>query len=167
MGSVKDFIQVSEVMTRRPVVIASGKSIVEAAKLMRRHSIGSLLVINDKTLEGIFTLDDIVYKAVAENKTCSDLLVEEIMSKKIISVSPTDDVSDAMELMNENNVKQLPVISDGELVGFLTIKDILRIEPAMIDLTLEQVRLQEERRQRHIQTIFEKDGLDIDEDLFE
>ncbi|MBN1175723.1 CBS domain-containing protein [Candidatus Woesearchaeota archaeon] len=167
MGDVRNFIQVSEVMTRRPVVIASGKNVVEAADLMRRHSIGSLLVLNDKKLEGIFTLDDIVYKAVADGKCCSDLKVEDIMSKTIISVNPTDDVSDAMELMNENNIKQLPVISDGELVGFLTVKDILRIEPAMIDLTIEQLRLQEEHRQRHIQKIVEKDGLDIDEDLFE
>lgn len=167
MGDVRDFIQVSEVMTRRPVVIASGKTVVEAASLMRKHVIGSLLVMNDKTLEGIFTLDDIVYKAVAESKCCSDLKIEEIMSTDIISVKPTDDVSDAMELMNENNIKQLPVISDGELVGFLTVKDILRIEPAMIDLTIEQVRLQEEHRQRHIQKIVEKEGFDIDEDLFE
>lgn len=166
MGDVKDFIQVSEVMTRRPVVLALGKTVVEAADLMRRHSIGSLLVMNDRTLEGLVTLEDIVYKVVAENNCCSDLKIEEIMSTNIVSVKPTDDVSDAMELMTENNIKQLPVISENELVGFLTAKDILRIEPAIIDLTIEQVKLQEDYRKKQLQKIVERDGLDIDEDLF-
>ena len=167
MGDIDENIQVSEVMTRRPVVISEGKSVVEAAALMKRHSIGSLLVIDpDSNLLGIITLDDIVYKAVAEMK-CSVSLVDDVMSTSLITISPKDNVLSAIELMNENDIKQLPVLADGELVGFLTLKDILRIEPAMIDLTIEKIKLQEENRQRHLQRIFEKGGLDIDEDLFE
>lgn len=167
MKEVVNFVQVSEVMTRRPVVISPEKTVVDAAVLMRRHAIGSLLVMEDKDVKGIITLDDIVYRLVAENKDVSKVKVIEAMSTGVISIKPTSDVNDAMELMNENNIKQLPVLTEGELVGFLTLKDILRIEPALLDLTLEQIRSEENERQTFVQKMFEKQGLDIDEDLFD
>lgn len=166
MGPDENNIQVSEVMTRRPVVIVPGKTIVEASSLMKRHSVGSLIIVDDKKVLGIITLNDIVFRVVAKSLDPSKLLVEDVMSKNVVSILPTIDVRDAMELMNENGVKQLPVISQGELVGFLTFKDVLRLGPALADLTIERVRFQEESRQKQVQSIFRTEGLDIDDDLF-
>jgi len=167
MEDVKEYVQVSEVMTRRPVIIGLNRSIVEAANLMRRHSIGSLLIVENKLLKGIITLEDIVFKVVSKNQHCSELKVKDVMSKNVVSVTPTTDIAATMELMNENGIKQLPVMDGDNLVGFLTIKDILRLEPALVDLSLEQLKLQEDNRQKHIERIMETEGFDIDEDLFE
>jgi len=160
----KDFLQVSEVMTRRPVVIESGKTVTDAALLMKRYNIGSILVVDGKKVLGIVTTDDIVFRVTAQKKPSIDVLIDDIMSTNVVTISPTATVERAMEELNANDIRQLPVMQDDELVGFITLKDIIRIEPALMDLVTDRVRNEEDLRQKHIQKLSEENV--VDEDLF-
>jgi CBS domain-containing protein len=160
----KDFLQVSEVMTRRPVVIESGKTVTDAALLMKRYNIGSILVVDGKKVLGIVTTDDIVFRVTAEKKHSVSTIIDEVMSTKVVTISPTATVEQAMEELNMNDIRQLPVMQDDELVGFITLKDIIRIEPALMDLVTDRVRNEEDLRQKHIQKL--SDQTVVDDDLF-
>ncbi|MCF7798319.1 CBS domain-containing protein [Candidatus Woesearchaeota archaeon] len=160
-----DFLQVSEVMTRRPVVIRKGKTVTDAAILMKRYSVSSVLVMDDKQAVGIIAADDIVYRVTANMKRSAETLVDDIMSTDLITISPTATLDDAMRELNANDIRQLPVMQDGELVGFITLKDIIRIEPALMDLMAERVRNEEDARQSKIEKLASQEILD--DDLFE
>jgi CBS domain-containing protein len=156
-------LQIAEFMTKKPVTIISGSTVSFASKVLNRYHIGSLLVLNEnKELIGIFSARDIVYDVVAQEKDPKDVLVNDIMVSDIVTISPQKSIQDAMELMGANDIRQLPVVSNNELVGFITMKDILRVEPALADIALECYRNEEELRQEIIQEFAEHPERDID-----
>ncbi|MFW5866162.1 MAG: CBS domain-containing protein, partial [Nanoarchaeota archaeon] len=74
-------------------------------------------------------------------------------------VKPQDSIRNAMELLSEHDIKRLPVIdSAGNLVGFLTIKDILRIEPTLMDIAVERLRFSEEKRRNEIKDLVNEEN---------
>ncbi|MCF7866244.1 CBS domain-containing protein [Candidatus Woesearchaeota archaeon] len=150
---------VLDIMTTEPVHISQDKTIQEAAILMKEHDVGSLIVVKGNDFTGLITEEDFSYKAIAENKPADKTIVKELMTpiEKIISVEPLLDIYDAIKVMNENNVRRLPVISDGKLKGLITRKDILKIEPTLFDITVEKIRLREEERKLNL----------IDDEIFE
>ncbi|MFP4118599.1 MAG: CBS domain-containing protein [Candidatus Woesearchaeota archaeon] len=155
-----DSMQVSEIMTRKPVVIQKGTSIKKAAETMKRFNVGSVPVLDKRKVVGFFTGDDMVFKVLAEGKVPSKTLVDEIMIQDVISITPASTVKEAMEMLAENDIKRLPVIDkEKNLVGFVTIKDILRIEPTMMDLAIEKIRFDEDRRQEAIRKYVEQDDI--------
>ena len=139
---------VMDIMTNNPVSINEEKTIQEAAILMKENDVGSLIVSKKDVFTGLVTEEDFTFKAISENKPADKTLVKEIMTSfdDIISVEPQLDIYDAIKVMNENNVRRLPVISDGKLKGLITKKDILKIEPTLFDITVEKIRLREEER---------------------
>ncbi len=158
-------LQVAEVMTRHPVVIQVGKTVVDVAILLKRYDISSVLVMKDKKVKGIIVSDDIVYRVIAQKKDPLKTLVDDVMSTDVISISPKATLEKVMLELNANNVRQLPVMDKDVLVGFITLKDILRIEPTLMDLMTERVRNEEEARQEKIQQILSQEV--IDDDLFD
>lgn len=164
------YIQVSEIMTRTPVSIQVGTSIVEVAKVMKTYRISSVIVLEDGQLAGILTVDDIVRLAVAVGLDLEKTLIEDIMTRDVVSISPDRDVTDVMSLFSEFEIRQVPVVDEAKkLVGFITLKDVLRFEPAMLDIAVGSLRLEEEHRQQEISKLVngEMDLDEDDEDLFE
>jgi CBS domain-containing protein len=106
--------------------ISPDETVKEAADLMNRHSIGSLVVVDSKKkLVGIVTERDILQKVTAQNKLAGKVLVEDIMSNKLITIDANELLDDAVYLMIKHKIKKLPVIENDELVGIVTATDIV------------------------------------------
>ncbi len=112
---------VQDVMSKEVVTCNPTDYVNEVADQMRTLDIGCIPVVSKNQLVGIITDRDIVTRAVADDVKCK---VEEIMTKSIISISPLDTTSDAATLMGEHQIRRLPVLDEGQLVGFLSISDL-------------------------------------------
>src|SRR5438093_9574022 len=123
-------MKISEIMTTKPATVGPDATLGEVATLMRQEDCGSIPVVEDGRLVGIVTDRDIVVRAVAAGKDPKTLRVAEIMSADPISVSPDDDVSEAAKVMAERQVRRLPVVEKGRLVGLLVTAQVARHENA-------------------------------------
>ena len=123
---------VRNVMHKDVVTIRPNLSLREASKIMSKFGIGSLVVVEDENLVGIITSTDII-KAIAEGKDVDNTLVSEVMSKDVITVDPDESLEEAVEKMMERNIKRLPVVEGGKLVGIITASDIIVVEPKLIE----------------------------------
>ncbi len=120
-------MKICDIMTDKVVSIGQNEPVSAAARLLKRCNIGALPVCDDKTrLRGIVTDRDIVTRCVAADADPNDTKVGEIMSRGIVTAGPTDDVSHAVKLMGEDQVRRLPVVDDGRLVGVVTLCDMAR-----------------------------------------
>jgi len=122
-------MKVKDIM-KRCRTISEEMNVMEAAIIMNKHHIGSLVVLQEDgyetMLSGIVTERDILEKVTARNKTPSSILVRDIMTKKVITIGPEDYIDDAVYLMIQHKIKKLPVINkDNELVGIITSTDII------------------------------------------
>ncbi len=105
--------------------ITSGLTVLDALKAMGEKNIGALLVIEEGQLLGIFSERDYARKIVLKGKSSNDTLVKEIMTEKVISVSPDDSIERCMELMSEKHIRHLPVVSGEKVSGVISITDVV------------------------------------------
>ena len=134
-------------MTMHPITISVSKSLKECAQLMRRHHIGGMLIVDKpKQLVGILTEKDIVRKLIAKGRATLDTSVKEIMETELIIIGPDADIYEAMMIMRDEDVRHLPVVENGKLVGLVTVKDILRIEPQLFDFVVAKYELRESKK---------------------
>lgn len=118
---------VSELMSDNVISIAPDEPASLAARLLYRHNIGSVPVCaEDGKLKGVVTDRDIVLRCVAAENDPETTPVREIMTKSIVTVNPNDDVREAARQMAEAQVRRLPVVDAGRLVGYLSIGDMAK-----------------------------------------
>jgi CBS domain-containing protein len=123
--------KIADVMTRHPRAVQAQTSVREAARLMEGDDVGSLPVVeaqDSPRLIGVLTDRDIALRVVAAGRDPETTAVSEVASREIYTVTPDDDLDDALERMARAQVRRLPVvIGDGELVGILSQADLPRI----------------------------------------
>ncbi|MDR3552486.1 MAG: CBS domain-containing protein [Clostridia bacterium] len=124
-------MKVSEIMTTRIVSVEPGASVKDAALLMNRNNIGSVPVVESGNVRGILTDRDIVLRCVSEGRDASALRVSDICSTGAVSVKPGQSVSEAMQVMSTEQVRRLPVIDNGKLVGVVSLADVARERSGM------------------------------------
>ncbi|QLH75230.1 MAG: CBS domain-containing protein [Methanomassiliicoccales archaeon] len=134
-------ILVEEIMSKRPRTGAPDMTVQQAAKVMSASRVGSLVIVDKDAPIGILTERDFVNKIVAEGRDPSKVLVREVMSAPLRTIGPETKVTEAAKLMSKWKVRRLPVTTEGRLVGMLTENDILRLSPALIDVTREWSRI--------------------------
>lgn len=137
---------VADAMTRKPITISQNKTLRDAAKLMSKEHVGSLLVKEDDKIIGIMTEKDIVKKAVAELGNPAKKKVKDIMAEDLVTVNPQEDIFEALRIMRDYDFRHLPVMNDGTFVGLVTMKDILKIEPDLYEILVEKIELREAER---------------------
>jgi CBS domain-containing protein len=115
---------VRETMTENPRSIGASASVVEAARLMREEHIGALPITDEEQLVGMITDRDIATKVVAEAADPKTTSVGDVSSRDLISVEPDKDLEEALQLMARHQVRRLPVVEDGRLVGIVAQADI-------------------------------------------
>lgn len=123
---------VREVMNKNVITVKPDFILNKAAEIMSNYHIGSLVVLENNKLAGILTERNVLV-AVAEGRNPELTTVEEVMTKKVIAVEPSKTIEDAVALMKEHNIKKLPVVDDGKLVGIITASDIIVVEPKLIE----------------------------------
>ncbi|MBU1198093.1 CBS domain-containing protein [Candidatus Micrarchaeota archaeon] len=121
------------------ITIGEQQNVLEAAKLMKKHHVGSVLVASGHgSISGIVTHTDLVERCLAIGKG-TDCLIREVMSKPLVGVEPDSDISDAAKLMGNEDLRRLVVFRKGKIVGILSDKDIVKISPSLYDLIAEKV----------------------------
>ena len=138
-------MKVGDIMTKKVIVVPSGESLFEAAKLMAKHEIGSVIIVDSlkgKKAKGIITERDIIHKVLAKKKDPYTTKVDEVMTSPLRVVKPETTLEDAAHAMRENRIKRLPVVNDSsELIGIMSESDIMKIFPAVVDLIEERATL--------------------------
>jgi signal-transduction protein with cAMP-binding, CBS, and nucleotidyltransferase domain len=136
-------IKVGDIMTRDLVSINPGKTIGECARMMSREDIGTILVEDHGKLRGALTEKDIIW-ALTKKQDIFHIKVSDIMLRKISTIKPSKDIYDALLRMKNQKVAWLPVTVRGNVIGMLTINDILKIEPSLFDIVSQNWKVREE-----------------------
>jgi CBS domain-containing protein len=118
---------VRNTMTENPRTVSPDLPVAESARLMRSEDIGSLPVLENERLVGVVTDRDIVTRLVAEGKDAETTSVGGILSGDPLTVTPDQDLDEALRLMRRHQVRRLPVVEDGRLVGVLAQADVARV----------------------------------------
>lgn len=139
-------MQIAELMTRDPVSCTPTCSAQVAADLMRVHDTGVLPVVFNlfsRKLLGVVTDRDLCMMVVSAGRDPAHVTVQECMTANVVACSPEDDAQVAIRLLQENQVRRLPVVNrGGSLVGMLSLADLIRhgaIDPKDLYLTLRKV----------------------------
>ena len=110
-----------------PVSVAPGDTVLSALKKMAEMEIGALLVLEDGKLVGIFSERDYARKVVLKGKASNDTPIREVMSEKIVYVTPEKSVEECMALMTDRRCRHLPVLGPAqEVLGILSIGDLVK-----------------------------------------
>jgi signal-transduction protein with cAMP-binding, CBS, and nucleotidyltransferase domain len=116
---------VAKIMSKQPKTVGPSVSVVSAAKKMKAARVGSLFVKKGKKLIGIVTDTDIVRRAVAMSKPLGKLTVEKIMTSPICTIEGSQPVDEAQDMMGDLGVRHLAVTQAGEIVGVVSVRDVL------------------------------------------
>ena len=119
-------MKVREIMSNRVLSLRHNDTVSQAAQMLSNHNVGSLPVVTDGELVGIITDRDIVLRCVAGRSDATQMRVGEIMSTRVVTVSPEDSVKRAMDVMAAHQVRRLPVTEGRRVVGMLSLADIAR-----------------------------------------
>ena len=136
-------VKVGDVMTRKFISVNPEMTVSECSKIMISNKVGSLIVKSDGKLEGIMTEGDAI-KAIALKKDLSKVKAKDIMTKKVVTINPSADMYDALKKMRGKKIRWLPVTVKNKVIGMLTVKDILRVEPSLFDIVSEFTPIREE-----------------------
>ena len=126
-------MQVKNAMNSKVVVANKDISVKEAARIMTKLRIGSLVILEGEKIIGIITESDIIRKIVATGNDPAGTLIEQVMTKDVVTIDAEKDLGDACQLMVDHEIKRLPVLQDGKLVGIITTTDIIAVEPKLIE----------------------------------
>ncbi|MEN6591852.1 MAG: CBS domain-containing protein [Methanobacterium sp.] len=135
-------VTVHDAMTSNVLTVDPGTSVADAAHLMTKFKIGSLIVKSNSEPEGLITESDIISKVVSKDIKASDITVGTVMTRNLISISPGSELNEAARVMAKNNIRRLPVVNEGTLVGILTSSDVLMVSPELTEILVEDARMQ-------------------------
>jgi len=123
-------MNVKNIMIKDIVTIGIDNTVLDACNMFDSNKIGCLLVMKDGAMVGIITERDIISRVIVNQKNPNQIKIRDVMSRNIITIRSTDNVKEAIEVMNNNKIKKLPVVSYGDtLEGIITITDIVKIMP--------------------------------------
>ncbi len=111
----------SEVFSTSPSV-----AVIEAVKVMAEKKVGALLVLEDGKLKGIISEQDYTRKVILTCLDADRMLVEDIMTRQIVVTRPDQSIQEVMAIMTDKRIRHLPVMVDGELVGLVSIGDLVK-----------------------------------------
>ena len=116
--------QVRDIMEKNVITIQYDKSALDASIMLKEKEISFLVIQKEGNPIGLVTERDIVRKIAAEDKKSSEVLIQDLMSKKFKWVKPEDSIENAIQKMLNNNIRRLVVLDNDKLVGVITQTDL-------------------------------------------
>lgn len=120
-------MQVQEIMSSAPVSLETEEPVAAAARLMRERNIGAMPVCDASgKLVGMLTDRDIVIRCIASGRSADQMRVSDIMTTGAVVAETTEPLDDALQRMEREQIRRLPVTENGRLVGMLSLADVAR-----------------------------------------
>lgn len=136
---------VKEIMTRDVVTIDIKSDVQKLAKKMLDYDVGSIIITDRKQPVGIITERDIVRKIVSRNLKPDDISMRELMTTPLITINTEEDVTDTMHKMVKMEIRRLPVVENGKLVGIVTDTDLIAISAEMGSIFSDLIKMHREK----------------------
>ena len=126
MTRLEDFLKLNK--NRQIWTISKGQSVMQALILMSEKNIGAIIIVdNDDFPIGIFSERDYARKIILKGKSSKDTLLDEVMTKELITITRDYKIDQCMEIMTEKKIRHLPVLENKKIVGMISIGDVLKI----------------------------------------
>ena len=126
MTRLEDFLKLNK--NRQIWTISKDQSVMQALILMSEKNIGAIIIVDNNDFPiGIFSERDYARKIVLKGKSSKDTLLDEVMTKELITVTRDYKIEQCMEIMNEKRIRHLPVLENKKIVGIISIGDVLKI----------------------------------------
>lgn len=139
-------LKVGDLMTRNFTHVPPETSIKDCAKIIIKNKVGSLVITENKKLRGILTEKDIVWAvSKSPSKDFSEIPAKNIMTKKVTTIKPGSDITQAIKKFKTKKVRRLPVVEKNKLIGLITTTDILRMDPELFQAISETLKIREEK----------------------
>jgi len=123
---LEDFLELNK--NRQICTISKDQSVMQALILMSEKNIGAIIIVDKKDFPiGIFSERDNARKIILKGKSSKDTLLDEVMTKELITVTRDYKIEKCMEIMNEKRIRHLPVLENKKIVGIISIGDVLKI----------------------------------------
>ena len=117
--------RIADVMSLRVLTVSPDETVQLAIARMLEENVGSVAVCEGNNLVGIFTERDVL-RLAGENSELQELRVGDVMTRRVLTVSPDDDILAAGALMAERRIRHLPVVQDGMVMGIVGLRDVTR-----------------------------------------
>jgi CBS domain-containing protein len=138
-------IKIGDLMTRNFIYVDSSTNLKECARTMVKKRVGSLIIKEGDTLKGILTQRDIIWALVKKSKKdLEDIKAEDLMRRKVITIKPGADIVEAIQKFKKKKVRRFPVVENKKLIGLITLKDILKIDPGLFQMIAQTIKIREE-----------------------
>ena len=137
-----DVMNVNNLLQSKKSQIISVKpntSVYDALVLMAEKNIGAVLVTTNDQLVGILSERDYARKIILKGKTSKETKVEEIMTSQVLFVQPEQSVEDCMAIMSDKHIRHLPVLEKGELIGIISIGDVVNAVISEKEFAIKQL----------------------------
>jgi len=128
-------------MSRNPLMVSENMSVEEAAKLLKKRGVSTMIIEVDGNPVGILTDRDLVTKVLADGLDPKTTRVQDIMSSPIVMIPHDESISTAARVMSRKRIRKLPVVREGEIVGILSENDIVKISPDLMALAMEYAEM--------------------------
>ena len=126
MSRLEDFLKLNK--NRQIWTISKDQSVMQALILMSEKNIGAIIIVDNNDFPiGIFSERDYARKIILKGKSSKDTLLDEVMTKELITVTRDYKIDQCMEIMNEKRIRHLPVLENKKIVGIISIGDVLKI----------------------------------------
>jgi CBS domain-containing protein len=136
MTTVKNVLQAKE---NNIWSIAPDAIVFDALKIMAEKNIGALLVMQKEKVAGIFSERDYARKIVLKGESSHTTAVKDVMTSGVLTVQPEQSIDECMALMTNKHVRHLPVLEDGNLIGLISIGDVVKAIISEHEYTIKQL----------------------------
>ena len=126
MIKIENFLKLNK--NRQIYTISKDQSVRQALILMSEKNIGAIIIVDNNDFPiGIFSERDYARKVILKGKSSKDTLLDEVMTKELITITRDYKIDQCMEIMSEKKIRHLPILEDKKILGVISIGDVLKI----------------------------------------
>jgi len=130
-------IEIGEIMKKAVITAKPTDTVEKIIKVMDKTGVGGLIIEENEEVKGIITEGDIISE-IAEDKDCLSKEISEIMKHPVKVINRRTDLEKAIKIMRDMDIERLPIVEEGRLVGIVTERDLIKVEPALMEMAREK-----------------------------